>query len=76
MKTLLTLLAIANMNTIDTHATNYEPTQFRFDGLTYQIEEDYSVSMEYKPYTVNQDGKEFLVNEDKSLTPLVNLIEK
>lgn len=65
MKTLLTLLAIANMNTVDTHSIQYEPTPISIGGHTYTIEEDYSVSYDY------QGGKEFfglIIEEDFSIT--------
>lgn len=68
MKTLLLLLATLNLNTFDTHSNGYESNPIMIDGLTYRIEEDYSISVEYKPYYIIENGKTFLVNEDFSLT--------
>lgn len=72
MKTLLLLLSILNLNTLDTHSNSYEPNPIMIDGLTYKIEEDYSISVEYKPYYIVENGKTFLVNEDLSLTLINN----
>lgn len=48
MKTLLALLAIANLSTVDTHAASYDPTTIVIGGHEYRIEEDYSLSYEFK----------------------------
>ena len=68
MKTLLILIATFNLSTVDTHTVDYQPNPIRHDGLTYQIEEDYSVSVNYIPYHIIKDGSKYLVNEDLSLT--------
>lgn len=65
MKTLLTLLVIANVSTVDTHANNYEQTTIAIGGHEYRIEEDYSVSYEFK------GKKEFfgmVIEEDFSIS--------
>ena len=59
MKTILAILAIANLNTVDTHSINYTPNPITYDGLVYQIEEDYSISVQYVPSYI-QDEKEIL----------------
>ena len=57
MKTLLTLLAIANMGTVDIHSIDYNPNPITYNGLVYQIEEDYSVSVQYVPtYIQDENG--------------------
>ena len=71
MKTLLTLLAIANMNTVDSHSTEYNTNPITYNGLVYQIEEDYSVSVQYVPtYVKDKNGQWSVVNEDLSLSKL------
>lgn len=69
MKTLLTLLAIANLSTVDTHANSYEPTTITIGGHEYKIEEDYSLSYEFK------GRKEFFgvtIEEDFSISTKKN----
>lgn len=68
MKTLLLLVAAFNLNTIDTHSIEYNPNPIQYNGLTYQVEEDYSVSINYVPYHIVKNGFKYLVNEDLSLT--------
>lgn len=68
MKTLLTIIAILNLNTVDTHGVNYQPNSIQYDGLTYKIEEDYSVSINYIPHYIIKDGFSYLMEEDASLT--------
>lgn len=71
MKTILAILAIANLNTVDTHAINYTPNPITYDGLVYQIEEDYSISVQYVPtYIQDENGQWSVVNEDLSLSKL------
>ena len=48
MKLLLTILSTLNMLTIDTHAIYYEHVTIDTPGATYHLEEDYSISIEYK----------------------------
>lgn len=48
MKTILTLIALMNLNTVDTHSIKYEPYVIETKTATYKIEEDYSVSEQFK----------------------------
>ena len=48
MKTILTLIALVNLNTIDTHSIKYEPIIIETTTSIYQIEEDYTVSEQFK----------------------------
>lgn len=48
MKALLTLIALLNMNTLDTHSIRYEPLVIETSTAIYQIEEDYTVSEQLK----------------------------
>lgn len=48
MKLLLLILTSLNMNTIDTHSVHYEHIAIETSDATYHIEEDYSISIEYK----------------------------
>ena len=48
MKTILTLIALMNLNTVDTHSIRYEPFVIETSTATYQIEEDYTVSEQFK----------------------------
>ena len=69
MKTLLTLIAVLNLSTADTHSINYEPKTIAFGGHEYILEEDYSVSYEFT------GRKEFLgmnIEEDFSFNKGVN----
>ena len=45
---LLTALSTLNMLTTDTHAIHYEHVVIKTDEVFYHIEEDYSVTIEYK----------------------------
>lgn len=70
MKTLLTLLLLSNLSTVDTHANNYEQTTIAIGGHQYRIEEDYSVSYEFT------GSKEFFgvtIEEDFSISTKKNL---
>ena len=69
MKTLLTLLAIANMTTVDTHTNNYEPATIEVGGHEYRIEEDYSVSYEF---TGRKEFFGMVIEEDFSINKGVN----
>lgn len=69
MKTLLTLILLSNLSTVDTHANNYEPTTITIGGHEYKIEEDYSLSYEFK------GRKEFFgvtIEEDFSISTKKN----
>lgn len=48
MKTILTIMAIINLNTVDTHSVKYEPIIIETSTVTYRIEEDYSVTEQFK----------------------------
>lgn len=48
MKTILTLIALMNLNTVDTHSVRYEPFVIETNTAIYQIEEDYTVSEQLK----------------------------
>lgn len=48
MKTILTLIALINLNTVDTHSIRYEPIIVETSTAIYQIEEDYTVSEQFK----------------------------
>ena len=48
MKTILTLIALVNLNTMDTHSVRYEPFIVETTTAIYQIEEDYTVSEQLK----------------------------
>ena len=48
MKLLLITLTMLNMYTIDTHSIRYEHIAIETTGATYHIEEDYTISIEYK----------------------------
>ena len=48
MKLILTLLATINMVTIDTHSKDYEPFIIETDTKIYKIEEDYSITEQFK----------------------------
>ena len=48
MKTILTLIALINLNTVDTHSVRYEPIIVETATSIYQIEEDYTVSEQLK----------------------------
>ena len=48
MKLLLITLSTLNMLTIDTHAIYYEHIAIETSEATYHIEEDYSITIEYK----------------------------
>ena len=48
MKTLLLALSTLNMLTLDTHAIYYEHIAIETNEAVYHIEEDYSVTVQYK----------------------------
>ena len=48
MELLLIALSTLNMLTIDTHSIYYTHVAIETTGATYHIEEDYSISIEYK----------------------------
>ena len=48
MKTILTLIALMNLSTVDTHSIRYEPIVIETSTAIYQIEEDYTVSEQFK----------------------------
>ena len=48
MKILLITLSTLNMYTIDTHSIYYSHVAIETDGATYHVEEDYTISIEYK----------------------------
>ena len=52
MKTLLIIIASINLNTIDTHSIRYEPIVIETSTVTYRIEEDYSISEQFKTVDV------------------------
>ena len=54
MKTILTLIALMNLNTVDTHSIRYEPIIVETSIATYQIEEDYTVSEQFKIDLMNE----------------------
>ena len=54
MKTILTLIALMNLNTVDTHSIRYEPIIVETGTSTYQIEEDYTVSEQFKTDLTNR----------------------
>ena len=45
---LLIVLTTLNIHTIDTHSIHYEHVVIETAVATYHIEEDYSISIEYK----------------------------
>ena len=45
---LLLTLSTLNMYTLDTHAIYYEHVVIETPGATYHVEEDYSITIEYK----------------------------
>lgn len=69
MKTLLMILTVLNAMTLDTHATNYNPTEIDLGGHLYHINEDYSISYEYKPNLIElKNGATIQINEDYSIS--------
>ena len=48
MELLLIALSTLNMLTIDTHSIYYEHVAIETTGATYHVEEDYTISIEYK----------------------------
>ena len=48
MELLLIALSTLNMLTIDTHSISYTHIAIETTGATYHVEEDYSISIEYK----------------------------
>lgn len=54
MKTILTLIALVNLNTVDSHSIKYEPIIIETTTSIYQIEEDYSVSQQFKIDLMNK----------------------
>lgn len=40
----LTIPVSINMNTIDTHSSDYKPITFEFNEVSNQVEQDYSIS--------------------------------
>ena len=48
MKLLLITLSTLNMYTIDTHSIRYEHIAIETTGVTHHVEEDYTISIEYK----------------------------
>lgn len=54
MKTILTLIALMNLNTVDTHSIRYEPFVIETNEARYQIEEDYTVSEQFKTDLTNE----------------------
>ena len=48
MEILLIVLTTLNMLTIDTHAISYTHVAIETTGATYHVEEDYSITIEYK----------------------------
>ena len=48
MKLLLITLSTLNLYTLDTHSIYYEHIAIETTGATYHVEEDYSVTIEYK----------------------------
>lgn len=48
MKTILIIIAMVNLNTVDTHSIRYEPFIVETSEAIYQIEEDYTVSEQLK----------------------------
>lgn len=47
VKIILTIMAMVNLNTIDSHSINYEPFVIETSDTIYRIEEDYSVSQTF-----------------------------
>lgn len=64
MKTLLSLLVLTNLSTVDTHAASYDPTTIAIGGHEYKIEEDYSVSYEF---TGSKEFFGIVIEEDFSI---------
>lgn len=54
MELLLIALSTLNMYTLDTHAIYYEHVVIETNEVRYHIEEDYSLTIEYKG--VNHNG--------------------
>lgn len=54
MELLLIALSTLNMLTIDTHSIYYEHVAIETTGATYHIEEDYSISINYKEVNYNE----------------------
>lgn len=54
MELLLIALSTLNMLTIDTHSIHYEHVAIETTGATYHLEEDYSISIEYKEVNYNE----------------------
>ena len=48
MELLLIALSTLNMLTIDTHSISYEHIAIETTGATYHVEEDYTISIEYR----------------------------
>ena len=48
MELLLLVLTTLNMLTIDTHSISYTHIAIETTGATYHVEEDYSITIEYK----------------------------
>ena len=48
MELLLIALSTLNMLTVDTHSIYYTHVAIETTGVTYHVEEDYSISIEYK----------------------------
>lgn len=54
MELLLLVLTTLNMHTIDTHAIYYEHVVIETDEARYHLEEDYSLTIEYKGVNHNE----------------------
>lgn len=54
MELLLLILTTFNMYTVDTHSVNYKHIAIESAGVTYHIEEDYSITIEYKGVNHNE----------------------
>ena len=54
MELLLITLSTLNMLTIDTHSIYYEHVAIETTGATYHVEEDYTISIEYKGVDYNE----------------------
>ena len=54
MELLLIALTTLNMYTLDTHAIYYDHVVIETDEVRYHIEEDYSLTIEYKGVNYNE----------------------
>lgn len=54
MELLLLALSTLNMLTINTHSIHYEHVVIDAPGTTYHVEEDYSITIEYKGVDYNE----------------------